>query len=949
MHSYGQGINASGQVTGWAETLDGAWHAFLYSGTMTDLRPIGFGSSYGFSINDSGWITGSIDIENVGYHAFLYNPDTHVMTDFTPGAITGQGRGINASGWVTGYTGPVETPHAFLYRGGTMLDLGVVGDGTYSQGSGINASGQITGWGDTSSAPLHAFLYGGGPGLVDLDPAGTFSQGIAINACGQIAGAFNGNAFLYSADKGMVNLNGLIPSDSDWVLADATAINDGGQITGYGYHNGAEHAFLLNPVVSQGAFVCAASMRSPRFEHTATLLSGGNTVLVTGGSSGGSLDSAEIYNSTAGAFSFTVGPMLSPRYAHTATLLDNGRVLIAGGYDSHLNTYLSSAELYDSYDNLFLPTGAMISARQYHTATLLNNGKVLIAGGLNATSFLSAAELYDPATGNFTATSTSMSSPRYGHTATLLSDGRVLIAGGCTSNSPDCIASAELYDPNTDTFSLTGSMLQSRAWHTATLLNDGKVLIAGGNQGNADYTAELYDPATGTFSATGPMVSTFGAVYHTATILLDGSVLITGGDWGAGATDQAQLYDPLTGNFSLVAGSMSSRRYRHTATRLGNGQVLITGGANDVGTVLGSADLYRAPESLTQPLSPAGGTASFIFDDDVYNIAFQYPAGYVPDNSYSLTVTPIQTSQADWALRTPLGNPYAGTQLAPVTGLGGDGIIYRAVCADTLGNPCPPPPTDLSYTTITSWDGPAGNNPGFLKAPIGSNDWENVLISYTPSRVDPTGAGKSRGGFSDWAFVYDVTGTAPSIQITTPADGATYTLNQLVNANYACTGNSVMDCVGSVANGSAIDTSSLGSKTFTVNATVSAGLSAVQTVTYNVVEACHYAWFTLNPSSVPQGGSTKVTANLQSCSNVSQKVALQFTWTVPSPGSCQNSTKVVFTTPTFQLKPKTSITFTFPLWIPNRVCTGNYTVSATTLISGKAVDTTSTSLTVTSK
>ena len=194
-----------------------------------------------------------------------------------------------------------------------------------------------------------------------------------------------------------------------------------------------------------------------------------------------------------------------------------------------------------------------------------------------------------------------------------------------------------------------------------------------------------------------------------------------------------------------------------------------------------------------------------------------------------------------------------------------------------------------------------------------------------------------------------MTGTAPGIQITTPVGGATYTLNQVVNANYSCPGDHVMACLGSVPNSSAIDTSSLGAKAFTVNATVSAGPTAVQTVAYTVVEACHYAWFTLNPSSVPLGGSTKVTANLQSCSGVSQKVALRFTWTVPAPGSCSSNTSVILTTPTFLLKPKTSISFTFPLWIPKRICTGTYTVNASTLVGGVVVDTTSTSLTVTSK
>ena len=143
----------------------------------------------------------------------------------------------------------------------------------------------------------------------------------------------------------------------------------------------------------------------------------------------------------------------------------------------------------------------------YSTATLLPSGSVLIYGGdNNTTGPFAIAELYNPQTGTWSSTGYISTEHRVGHTATRLNDGNVLIVGGSLSgnNSSTSPIVAEIYDSKTGTVSQTGTMSATRGGHTATLLNNGDVLVAGGYDSNnkALLTAELYTPTTVVPSAT---------------------------------------------------------------------------------------------------------------------------------------------------------------------------------------------------------------------------------------------------------------------------------------------------------------------------------------------------------------------------------------------------------------------------------------------------------------
>ena len=316
------------------------------------------------------------------------------------------------------------------------------------------------------------------------------------------------------------------------------------------------------------------------------------------------------------------GKMIVPHAYHTATVLPDGRVLVAGGLvNDRLDGKVSdAAELYDPSSGTWTATEGMIHARWGQTATPLGDGKVLVAGSyVNSGEPLASAELYDSSTGRWIATG-NMNMGRGGHTATRLLDGTVLVVGGGAEDTQleggPRSATAELYDPRTGEWTATGNMIEARQEFTATLLPDGWVLVAGGDGGFT--AAELYDPVTGRWTATGSMAD--GRIGHTATLLSDGMVLVTGGcacsEPGAGERATAERYDPGTGRWTAT-GSMGTARIFHTATLLVGGTVLVVD--DGLYDTLASAELYgpgtgRWTATVSPTVSRVGYTTTLLLD-----------------------------------------------------------------------------------------------------------------------------------------------------------------------------------------------------------------------------------------------------------------------------------------------------------------------------------------------
>jgi hypothetical protein len=200
----------------------------------------------------------------------------------------------------------------------------------------------------------------------------------------------------------------------------------------------------------------------------------------------------------------------------------------------------------------------------------------------------------------------------------------------------------------------------------------------------------------------------------------------------------------------------------------------------------------------------------------------------------------------------------------------------------------------------------------------------------------------------------------PTITITTPSNGASYSSNQVVKASYGCVDggsgraplpagcNGVGGNLVAVASGSNIDTAPNGagttSKTFTVSSVDNVGNHSSTFFSYTV--GCHYASVGISPSSVTRPALIFITSSIVDCMAAAQTVSVKYTLSGPLGSHCSNSSTVMFTTPAFTIKSGASNSITFPFPITKAVCAGTYTVTTTTMKNGAAIDSTSATLRV---
>ncbi|MGE0125482.1 MAG: Calx-beta domain-containing protein [Vicinamibacterales bacterium] len=303
------------------------------------------------------------------------------------------------------------------------------------------------------------------------------------------------------------------------------------------------------------------------------ILTADGRLLTVGGHNGAGVGTTDVTYFDPSTLQWTPRPDLNyARWYPSVTPLADGRTVTLGGAISRPNIAEVPEILAASGSSWSTVPGAQKDVGEYPQLYQVADGRLFVSGA----DFSFQSWLLDVGTSNWTPLG---QGPAGGGTGVMYRPGKVLMAGGGTQGVDPVTQAAAVIDLNAanPTWRQVGSMAYGRAQHNLVLLPDGTVLVVGGADEvslistSGVRPAEIWDPDTETWTTVASMAR--NRMYHSIAILLaDGRVLSSGGGRiNPAVTDETngQFYSPpylFKGTRPVVSSTPASVNYGATFT-----------------------------------------------------------------------------------------------------------------------------------------------------------------------------------------------------------------------------------------------------------------------------------------------------------------------------------------------------------------------------------------------